>query len=465
MTIIQDLSSGYDYSGNVTSITDNNQSARSQMLGYDDFNRLNSASGAYGSLSFTYDGVGNRATSVAGGTTETYSYGTSSNRLTGATIGGSAVRTESYANSGQISQDVRGSDTYGFSYNNDDRLSTASLNSSTVGTYIFNGLEQRVAKTASSVTTQYVFDNAGHLMSEDNSSGNPIREYIWLDGMPVAMVDSTGMSPVIYFIHTDHLGKPQKMTDGSGSLVWDAVYKPFGEVYSVSGTATNLLMFPGQFYDSETALSQNWYRDYDATLGRYIESDPIGLDGGINTYGYANGNSIGYIDPTGQGALGAFWGGIAGEVGGGLIGSLGGGAGGTLVEPGGGTVVGGIEGGEEGAALGGYAGARAGSAFEDYILAMSKVRDASKPKAIPTSDSKPCGPSECRTISGKIVSVGTVAYRPLDTPSRPQHGIVGPHYNLYLANKNPNNGKCFWQPIGASTNLPSGAIPIEPFAN
>jgi RHS repeat-associated protein len=290
--------------GNITGITDNYQSSRSQTLGYDNLNRLNVASGAYGSLAFTYDGVGNRTTRVAGATTETYNYASTSNRLNSISVGGSTVRSFSYANSGQVSQDVRGgSTTYDFTTNKDGRLSSAALNSSTVGTYLYNGLEQRVAKAVSSTTTHYVLDDDGHVLSEDDASGNPIREYIWMGDMPVALVDRTGMSPVIYFIHTDHLSRPQKLTDGSAALVWDAVYQPFGDAYSVSGPATNLLMFPGQFYDSETALSQNWHRDYDATLGRYIQSDPIGLAGGINPYAYVGGSPLSVIDPTGKNPL------------------------------------------------------------------------------------------------------------------------------------------------------------------
>ena len=231
-TTIQNLSYGYDAAGNITSITDNDQSARSQTLGYDDLNRLNSATGAYGSLSFTYDGVGNRATSTSGGTTQTYNYGSSSNQLNSISVSGSTVRSFTYANTGQVSQDARGGSTsYTFTYNNDGRIASSTLNGSTVGTYAYNGVEQRVAKTTTT-TTHDVYDRFGHLMSEDDGSGNVIREYIWLGDLPVALVDNTGMSPVTYYIHADQVGRPQKMTDGSANLVWDAVYDPFGNVTS-----------------------------------------------------------------------------------------------------------------------------------------------------------------------------------------------------------------------------------------
>jgi len=62
-------------------------------------------------------------------------------------------------------------------------------------------------------------------------------------------------------------------------------------------------VFPGQYYDQETGLHYNYFRYYDPSTGRYITSDPTGLDGGLNTYLYANANPLKYIDPTGEIAL------------------------------------------------------------------------------------------------------------------------------------------------------------------
>ncbi len=103
----------------------------------------------------------------------------------------------------------------------------------------------------------------------------------------------------ITYIHNDHLGTPQVMTDESGAVVWRADYRPFGEADVTVNSLGNDLRFPGQIYDEETGLHYNYFRDYDPGTGRYVQSDPIGLLGGTNTFVYADGNPTMEIDPYG----------------------------------------------------------------------------------------------------------------------------------------------------------------------
>ncbi len=113
--------------------------------------------------------------------------------------------------------------------------------------------------------------------------------------MPLALV--TGGN--LYFIHPDHLGTPQKATDTAQNLAWDAVLRPFGQTEQQTFPSLTNLRLPGQYFDVEDGLHQNGFRDYDPSVGRYIQSDPIGLAGGINTYAYVNGNPIAETDEFG----------------------------------------------------------------------------------------------------------------------------------------------------------------------
>jgi len=117
----------------------------------------------------------------------------------------------------------------------------------------------------------------------------------------------------IYAIHTDHLGTPQAVTDEHQHIVWQAETTPFGQAkvtyakVSASTTGETIrnkvfemsLRLPGQVYDAETGLNQNYYRDYDPTLGRYTTPDPTGIEGGLNPYAYVNSNPLTNIDPLG----------------------------------------------------------------------------------------------------------------------------------------------------------------------
>ncbi|MEZ5541092.1 MAG: phospholipase A2 [Pseudomonadota bacterium] len=103
----------------------------------------------------------------------------------------------------------------------------------------------------------------------------------------------------LYFVHNDHLGAPRVMTDAAGGVVWRATYDPFGSAVLEPSKVELNVRFPGQYYDQETGLHYNYYRYYDPSTGRYITSDPIGLEGGINTYLYAKANPVRFVDPTG----------------------------------------------------------------------------------------------------------------------------------------------------------------------
>ena len=90
---------------------------------------------------------------------------------------------------------------------------------------------------------------------------------------------------ILYYVHTDHLNTPRKVAQPTlGTLAWRWDSDPFGTAAPNQnpaglGTLPYNLRFPGQYYDAETGLNQNWNRDYDPVVGRYVEADPIGLCG------------------------------------------------------------------------------------------------------------------------------------------------------------------------------------------
>jgi RHS repeat-associated protein len=96
----------------------------------------------------------------------------------------------------------------------------------------------------------------------------------------------------LLYVHPDHLGSPQKLTDASQAVVWDAVFDPFRQEIAIAGLAAMQMRFPGQYADPETGYSYNYFRDYDPAIGRYLQSDPIGLIGGLNTFAYSYNNPI-----------------------------------------------------------------------------------------------------------------------------------------------------------------------------
>jgi RHS repeat-associated protein len=171
--------------------------------------------------------------------------------------------------------------------------------------YGINGLGQRVAKTSTALSTggrRYAYDEAGRLLGEYDRTGARVQEHVYLGEMPVAVIGSGGG---VYYVHSDHLGTPRQILSTTQQLRWRwDLADPFGanapnaNPQGLGSFAYNLRL-PGQYFDAESGLHYNTHRDYDPRLGRYIESDPIGLAGGVNTYAYVGGNPVGFVDPSG----------------------------------------------------------------------------------------------------------------------------------------------------------------------
>jgi RHS repeat-associated protein len=106
------------------------------------------------------------------------------------------------------------------------------------------------------------------------------------------------------FIWTDHLNTPRQVTDGANHSLWAWDSTPFGETSptenpsKLGGFIFNH-RFPGQYFDQETGLHQNWNRDFDPGIGRYVQADPAAMKDGPNLYPYVRSNPVYGIDAQG----------------------------------------------------------------------------------------------------------------------------------------------------------------------
>jgi RHS repeat-associated protein len=217
---------------------------------------------------FVTDGVGNRLTKVVNDQTETYTYVTGTNKIQD--ISGPVAYT--YDANGNIT----GIGSKVLTYNQNNRLVRVEENSNILGEYTYNGEGQRVIKTAGGVTTVFHYDFRGNIIGESDQDGNFTYEYLYKGGSRLGLVDVA--SGEIYSFLNDRLGTPQMLADSTNTIVWEGVYRPFGEAeVNPNSSVVNNFRFPGQYYDEETGFHYNYNRYYDPNTGRYLTHDPLSL--------------------------------------------------------------------------------------------------------------------------------------------------------------------------------------------
>jgi RHS repeat-associated protein len=158
-------------------------------------------------------------------------------------------------------------------------------------------------KSAAGAAT-YVYDGQGRMLGEYDGSGGVLNETVWLGDLPVAVLTGSGGGAASYYVNPNHLGAPHVITDATGNKVWTWDPLAFGDNApdqnpSSLGVFNYNLRFPGQYADAESGLNYNMARDYAPGLGRYVQSDPIGLIAGVNTYAYVEGNPVSRTDAFG----------------------------------------------------------------------------------------------------------------------------------------------------------------------
>ncbi|MDD5707073.1 MAG: hypothetical protein PHR35_14210, partial [Kiritimatiellae bacterium] len=207
-----------------------------------------------------------------------------------------------YDPNGALTNVIAGSDTiFSAVYNPLGQISSLRLCAS-VRDSSYDALGNRVHTSTNGVATLWVTDHADPLkrpMMDCASDGTPIGYYIWAPGQLLGVIDAA--SGALLCAHTDEYGSLIALTDSSGSRVFSASYGPYGEDWGSSGTNGTPFRWLGGHGVSHAggSLYLTRHRAYDTALKRFLSPDPLGLDGGVNLYAYADGDPLSYIDPLG----------------------------------------------------------------------------------------------------------------------------------------------------------------------
>jgi RHS repeat-associated protein len=254
--------------------------------GYDDFNRLKSASATGQSYTYDYDRYSNRWHQV-GPHPVTQSYTGNNNRMDG----------YSYDAAGNLLNDG----TYNYSYDAENRIKQ--VNAGAIASYTYDANGRRVRKSTTGGSSDYAFDLAGHAITEVNAAtGGWTRGEVYAGGQHLA----TYANNTTYFIHADWLGTERVRTNYAGSTPESCTSLPFGDSLTCSIADVSPLHFTGQERDGESGLDNFGARFNSSNLGRFMSPDAINIHAvrmldpqRLNLYAYARNNPLIFFDPSG----------------------------------------------------------------------------------------------------------------------------------------------------------------------
>jgi RHS repeat-associated protein len=171
----------------------------------------------------------------------------------------------------------------------------------------YDALGRRTRKTWVGRTTEYFW--SGDQLAAEISPDGRLRLYVYADSLALTpflfldyeSIEAPAESGRRFFVFTDQIGTPTSVEDQDGQEVWRAAIHPYGHAdVSANSSLSFHLRFPGHYFDEELGLHYNRFRYYDPSLGRYLQSDPVGILGGFNLYAY-HPNPLDRVDVRGLG--------------------------------------------------------------------------------------------------------------------------------------------------------------------